>query len=228
MEKKQLVIFTGAGVSAESGIQTFRDSDGLWYGYDFKEVASVAGWKKDKAKVLDFYNKRRRDAESVLPNKCHKMIASLEEHFNVTVITQNVDDLHERAGSTNVLHLHGQLNKMCSSMNKNATLPYDKDINVGDKHPDGSQLRPFIVWFGEDVPNMLAAYAHTATADIFVVIGTSLSVYPAANLVDVIDDDVHSFVLDKSTPEVPENFICIEKTAVQGAEDLYNSLLELK
>lgn len=189
--KKKLVILTGAGISQESGIQTFRDlKGGLWYDYDPMEVASIAGWRKDREKVIDFYNKRRRDLPNVQPNYGHIGLVELEKDFDVTIITQNVDDLHERAGSTNIIHLHGELTKARSCMYDTKDSPLDQiidigynDINIGDKCPTtGSQLRPHIVWFGESVPMIQEAIKIVAEADIFVVIGTSLSVYPAASL----------------------------------------------
>lgn len=195
--KKKLVVFSGAGISAESGIKTFRDSDGMWEEFNVMEVATLSGWKINREKVLSFYNKRKNDLNTVQPNNAHKIIAELEQYYDVTVITQNVDDLHERAGTTNVIHLHGELNKMCSSKNKNLTLPYTEDIKIGDKHEDGSQLRPFIVWFGEPVPLFPLAKDIVETADYFVVIGTSLQVYPAASLLECVNDECKLYYIDK-------------------------------
>jgi NAD-dependent deacetylase len=223
----KIVFFTGAGVSRESGIQTFRDSDGLWEGYDVMEVASTQGWQKDRSKVLKFYNERRGQLDTVEPNLAHKLIAELEKEHQVVVITQNVDDLHERGGSTHVLHLHGELRKMCSSMDKEKTLPYDKDINIGDKHEDGSQLRPYIVWFGESVPLIEDAIEHVGNADAFVVVGSTLEVYPAAGLAQCTKADCKLFYIDpKPTDEYPgiEYFTTIKKVATEGMKDLLDLL----
>ncbi len=227
--KKKLVVLSGAGISAESGIKTFRDIDGLWYGYKVEEVASIDGWRKDRANVLDFYNKRRQDAASVFPNDAHKILAELEKDFDVHIITQNVDDLHERAGSTQVIHLHGELSKMCSSLDKTKPLPFTKDIELGDKHPDGSQLRPFIVWFGEGVPMMEEAYKTLRGCDYFAVIGTSLQVYPAAGLIDFIPESVKKFVIDKSIPELGRyDFIQIERSASEGVKVMTEMILGIE
>jgi NAD-dependent deacetylase len=195
-KKPKLVILSGAGVSAESGIPTFRDAGGLWEGHDIMEVASPQGWRKNPALVLHFYNERRRAAKNVVPNVAHHIIAELEQDFAVQVITQNVDDLHERAGSTHVLHLHGSLFQMRSSVNEHLVLPIEGDIHLGDLCPEGSQLRPNIVWFGEAVPLIVPAAKHCAAADIFVVVGTSLQVYPAAGLIDQVPPEVPKFVVD--------------------------------
>jgi NAD-dependent deacetylase len=227
--KQKLVVFTGAGVSAESGLATFRDSAGLWEGYDPEVVASIEGWRADRKSVLDFYNLRRQHALAAQPNAAHYGLAELETQFDVHILTQNVDDLHERAGSTNVLHLHGELAKMCSSMDKNKTLPYDRDIQLGDKHEDGSQLRPFIVWFGENVPMLDEAIQVARQADIFVVIGTSLQVYPAASLVGYVWDHVPKFLIDKSTPwgvSGIQNLVIIQKPATEGVKELQEKLIE--
>ena len=181
--KKRLVVLTGAGMSKESGIDTFRDADGLWFNYKVEEVAHIDGWRKDKQKVLDFYNKRRAQLDEVHPNSAHIALAELEKDYDVQIITQNVDDLHERAGSTTVIHLHGELVKACSSRDKDLTVPYVGPIKIGDKHEDGSQLRPFIVWFGELVPMLNDAARIVSGADIVAVIGTSMNVYPAASLI---------------------------------------------
>ena len=223
----KIVFLTGAGVSRESGIKTFRDEDGLWEGYSVDEVASIQGWRKDREKVLNFYNERRRQLDTVEPNDAHKLIALLEKDHEVVVITQNVDDLHERAGSTNVLHLHGELRKMCSSNNKELTLPYEKDIQIGDKHEDGSQLRPYIVWFGEDVPKLFDAANIVSEADMLVVVGTSLEVYPAASLVRYSKADCRLFYIDpKPSEDTPgiEYFTTIKKVATEGMEYLVDIL----
>jgi NAD-dependent deacetylase len=225
--RKKIVFLTGAGVSRESGIKTFRDEDGLWEGYSVDEVASIQGWRKDKEKVLKFYNERRSQLDTVEPNEAHKLIVELEKNHEVVVITQNVDDLHERGGSSNVIHLHGELRKMCSSINKSKTLPFDKDIKIGDKHEDGSQLRPYIVWFGEDVPKMFEAVKHVMDADILVVVGTSLEVYPAAGLTEYVKKSCLLYYIDpkpsNNTPSI-ENFITIKKVATEGMVELINML----
>jgi NAD-dependent deacetylase len=223
----KIVFLTGAGVSRESGIKTFRDHDGLWEGHSVMEVASIQGWRNDREKVLKFYNERRSQLDGVEPNDAHKLIASLEKDHEVVVITQNVDDLHERAGSTNVVHLHGELRKMCSSMDKEKTLPYDKDIEIGDKHEDGSQLRPYIVWFGEDVPMMSNAIKEVGSADVLVVVGTSLEVYPAASLTQYSKGDCRLFYIDpKPSEDTPgiEYFTTIKKVATEGMEYLVDIL----
>lgn len=196
-KKKHLVVLSGAGISAESGIKTFRDSGGLWEGHDVMEVASPEGWRRNRGLVQDFYNQRRKQLLECEPNQAHKILAELEKEYKVSIITQNVDDLHERAGSSNVIHLHGELKKAQSTMDP--SLVYDLDhweIKEGDKCERGSQLRPFIVWFGEQVPMMEEAMGIASTADIFVVIGTSLQVYPAAGLVDFVPANCKVFLID--------------------------------
>ncbi|GAA6909688.1 NAD-dependent deacylase [Helicobacter pylori] len=179
---KNLVILSGAGISAESGIKTFRDADGLWEGHDIMEVASPYGWKKNPQKVLDFYNQRRRQLFEVYPNKAHKALAKLEKHYQVNIITQNVDDLHERAGSSCILHLHGELLSVRSEKDPNLVYRWEKDLNLGDLAKDKSQLRPDIVWFGEAVPLLKEAISLVKQAHLLIIIGTSLQVYPAASL----------------------------------------------
>lgn len=225
---KKIVFITGAGVSAESGIPTFRDADGLWHGHRVEEVADIGAWRNKlmRPKMLEFYNQRRRDLDTVNPNEAHNLIAQLEEHYDVVVITQNVDNLHERAGSTNVLHLHGELTKMCSSLNKENILNYSKDIAIGDKHEDGSQLRPYIVWFGEEVPKIQEAVTYIKEADIVVVVGTSLQVYPAAGLLDIVKEGTDVYVIDKVLPAAFDenmyhfNLFNIEKLATEGMKEL--------
>lgn len=226
MAKKHIVILTGAGISAESGLQTFRDSDGLWMGHNIEDVATPRGFAKDPALVLDFYNQRRKNVKAAEPNEAHKGLAALEKDFKVTIITQNIDDLHERGGSTNILHLHGEIFKMHSQHSPHEVLPIDGDINVGDVGKDGSQLRPHIVWFEEPVPMIEIAVEIMRTADIFVLIGTSLQVYPAAGLIDVVDDDVPKYIIDKKIPEVSRfrNIIPLEGTATEAVSRL-SSLL---
>lgn len=199
--KKKLVVLTGAGISAESGIATFRDANGLWEGHDVMDVASPQGWRKNPELVLDFYNQRRKNAHKAQPNQGHKALAELEADFDVRIITQNVDDLHERAGSTSVVHLHGKLFESRSTLDPKLVYTIqDWQLNVGDKCERGSQLRPNIVWFGEPVPMMELAMQETMQADIFMVVGTSLVVYPAAGLVDLVNADVPLFLVDPNLP----------------------------
>ena len=215
---KKLVVLTGAGISAESGIATFRDANGLWEGHDVMEVASPQGWRKNPELVLNFYNQRRKNAYEVQPNPGHITLAELEEYFRVTIITQNVDNLHERAGSTNVIHLHGSLFQSRSTLDEN--LVYDLEsweINLGDKCERGSQLRPNIVWFGEMVPMMEVAVEETQEADLFMVVGTSLVVYPAAGLVHYVPDETPIYVIDQNLPEMasrPNLHLIPEKAGV--------------
>lgn len=201
--KKKLVVLTGAGISAESGIKTFRDSDGLWEGYNVMDVATPEGWRKNPEMVLDFYNQRRRQLHEVQPNLGHQILAELEKDFEVLIITQNVDNLHEKAGSSNVLHLHGELLKARSSINKNYILDWTTDLNFGDVDDKGNQLRPHIVWFGEEVPALEAAIQITEQADIFVVIGTSLQVYPAAGLMEFTSPEIPVFYIDPKPIKIP-------------------------
>ena len=224
--KKKIVFLTGAGISAESGVKTFRDAGGLWEVVDIMEIASPQGWKRNKEQVLKFYNARRAQLDEVVPNPAHTIIGELEKDYDVTVVTQNVDDLHERGGSTKVIHLHGELKKMCSSLNKNLTLPYESEIKIGDKHPDGSQLRPFIVWFGENVPLLSTAQDVIHQADILVVVGTSLQVYPAASLVDYTKRDCQRFYIDLNPGKIDskDDFTVIKKTATEGMDILRGML----
>lgn len=224
---KKIVFLTGAGISAESGVKTFRDSDGLWEGHDVMSVASTDGWKKDKEIVLKFYNQRRRQLDTVEPNIAHTLIAELEKNFDVHVITQNVDDLHERGGSTNVIHLHGELRKACSSRDKNLVVPYTDDLKVGDKHEDGSQLRPFIVWFGEGVPMLMKAAEIVSEADYVIVVGTSLNVYPAAGLIDYVKPGSKLYYIDPK-PNLEYVLVkpeLIEEKATTGVQKIVNILL---
>lgn len=201
-DRKQIVVITGAGISAESGLSTFRDSGGLWEGYDIHEVASIEGWRKDPETVLNFYNLRRKQALKAKPNKAHKALAHLQNYYDVQIITQNVDNLHEKAGSDRVLHLHGELNKAKSSEVDDHVIEIgDRPIKIGDKAADGSQLRPHVVWFGEMVPNLEIAAEMTSKADILIVIGTSLVVYPAAGLIDYVKNGSDKFIIDPSEPE---------------------------
>ncbi len=225
--KKHLVVLTGAGISAESGLKTFRDSDGLWMGYDVYEVASPQGWKKNPELVLDFYNQRRKEVAKALPNEAHKGIAALETNCNVTVITQNIDDLHERAGSKNVIHLHGEIFKMRSESDENTFYEITDDIGFGQKATDGSQLRPHVVWFGEPVPMIEEAAKVMASADIFILAGTSLQVYPAAGLIDLLPAGIPKYIIDNNPPYVPphHNFTVIQRPATEGVEEVKKILL---
>ena len=226
---KKLVVLTGAGISAESGLKTFRDSNGLWEGYNVYEVATPGGFAANPKLVLDFYNYRRRDIAKALPNEAHKGLAELQNYFNVQIITQNIDDLHERADSKNVLHLHGEIFKMRSVKNAIKTYPIFNEIHVGDLAEDGGQLRPHIVWFEEPVPNIGEAANITSAADIFVVIGTSLQVYPAAGLVAYASKYIPKFIVDKKIPQTNiTNLTVIESTACNGIKILKEKLIELK
>ena len=224
--KRKLVVLTGAGISAESGLKTFRDSDGLWEGYDVTQVATPGAWKNDPGMVLDFYNMRRRDVAAASPNAAHRGLAQLEADFDVHIITQNIDDLHERAGSSNVLHLHGEIFKMRSEMNDQLIYEIRNDIRIGDLANDGAQLRPHIVWFEEAVPLIGPASRLVNSADIFVVVGTSLLVYPAAGLIHYADSRIQKFIVDKRIPYTPEifNLRKIEKPATAGIGELISLL----
>lgn len=217
--KKKLVILSGAGISAESGLKTFRDSDGLWEGHDIMEVASPIGWAKNPELVLDFYNKRRAQLLDVHPNKAHQILADLEEQFNVHIITQNVDDLHERAGSSQVLHLHGKLLEVRSVANQNHILEWKTDLLLGDVDKNGHQLRPNIVWFGEDVPAMEEAIDIVETANVVIVVGTSLQVYPAAGLMHYTKNDVPIYYIDPKPAtlyDIPNPVTIIPMSATEG------------
>jgi NAD-dependent deacetylase len=238
MSKLKLVVFTGAGISKESGLHTFRDADGLWNNFKIEEVCTPEALRKDPKKVLDFYNDIRRKVIVAEPNAAHKAIAELEEDYDVTVITQNIDDLHERAGSTNVLHLHGDITKTRSIHESRIFYPYTEDIKVGDLAEDGYQLRPHVVFFGESVPAIAEAKVHTLEADILVIIGTSLEVYPAANVVSYIRQGTPIYAVG---PEVPlasdleanafggnkhkrANYTPIQEPATKGVEILIELL----
>jgi len=193
---KKIVVLTGAGMSAESGISTFRDSNGLWENHDIMEVASPIGWKNNPALVLDFYNKRRAQLREVKPNKGHEILAELEQNFKVQIITQNVDNLHEKAGSSNILHLHGELVKVRGEFSKDESIFCETDIHLGDVNENAEQLRPDIVWFGEQVPAIDLAIPHMQTADVVIIIGTSLQVYPAAGLMHYAKSHVPVYYVD--------------------------------
>ncbi|MGM0589635.1 MAG: SIR2 family NAD-dependent protein deacylase [Bacteroidota bacterium] len=226
---QKVVVLTGAGMSADSGLATFRDSGGLWEGFDIQEVASVTGWEKNPEKVLEFYNKRRAQLYEVEPNEGHKALVQLEEQYDVTIITQNVDNLHERAGSSDVVHLHGELAKARSVKDDSVVIDIgDQPIKLGDKAPDGEQLRPHVVWFGEMVPMMEQAAQIVPQADIFIVIGTSLVVYPAAGLTDLVRSNTDRFVIDPKEPEIREydQWEHYKKTAEEGTPELVRRLLK--
>lgn len=226
---KKIVILTGAGMSVESGLGTFRGGGGLWDEYPVEVVATPEGYAANPELVLEFYNKRRRELLTVEPNEGHRLVASLERDFDVTVVTQNVDDLHERAGSTNVIHLHGELMKACSShapqnLNYVVDLPSpDSDLHLGDCAADGSQLRPFIVWFGEAVPRMSDAVESLRGVDAFIIIGTSLNVYPAAGLLDYVPAGVPVYLIDPNDVHVTRHDVTVIK---QGASQGMRTLLD--
>ena len=227
--KKKLTVLTGAGISAESGLKTFRDSDGLWEEHSVMEVASIEGWHKNPGLVLEFYNQRRRQLADAKPNKAHTILAELEEHFDVQIITQNVDDLHERAGSTKILHLHGELTKVRSV--RDETLVKDigyGSIAMGETGEDGVQLRPGIVWFGEAVPLIGEAERLVRQADIFAVVGSSLVVYPAAGLASVVRPEARAFLIDPKDigMRLPSNFVMIKEVATTGVEKMREILLK--
>lgn len=227
---KKLVVLTGAGISAESGLKTFRDSDGLWEGYDIEEVATATAWKRNPGLVLEFYNMRRKDVAAAKPNAAHYVLAELENDFDVHIVTQNIDDLHERAGSTNILHLHGEIFKMRSEKNELFQYPIYDEIKLGDKAEDGAQLRPHIVWFEEPVPAMQEAIEIVKNAEIFMVVGTSLVVYPAAGLVNYALRPTPKFIVDKKIPYTSAlfNVMAIEKPATEGMKEAARLLKKLK
>lgn len=228
---KQIVVFTGAGVSAESGIKTFRDSDGLWEQYNINDVATPEAWRKNSELVLEFYNARRKQILEAKPNAAHIAIAKLQKHFKVQVITQNIDNLHERAGSKNVLHLHGEITKSRSTANPQLIYPIKgASLNLGDTCKKGSQLRPHIVWFGEEVPEMVNAYKLAAKADLFIVIGTSLNVYPAAGLINYAPPDSLKYLVDPFADLLPsvKNLTLINKPAGIAIPALVDELIGMK
>lgn len=227
-DKKHIVILTGAGISAESGIKTFRDSDGLWENHRIEDVATFEAWQRNRELVLDFYNQRRRQLLECEPNEAHKLLVRLEEKYKVHIITQNVDDLHERAGSTNVLHLHGELLKVRSTLDERLVYDWRRDLKSGDTCEKGAQLRPHIVWFGEQVPMMDVAGKIASKADIFIVVGTSLVVYPAAGLVHYTDFTVPKYVIDPNRPTISgmQNVEYITEKASTGVRLLVDRLME--
>ena len=223
---KKIVVLSGAGVSAESGISTFRDSNGLWENYNVEDVASIDGWYRNPELMIDFYNARRRELEHCQPNDAHKIIAELEQQYEVVVVTQNVDNLHERGGSSHVIHLHGELTKACSERGKRCVedIGY-RDIKYGEKAADGGILRPFIVWFGESVPLLEDAAAHVQTADILIIIGTSLAVYPAAGLLYYAPANAEIYVIDPKQPgSISRRVTYITEKATVGMRQLYDQL----
>ncbi|MGL4584430.1 MAG: SIR2 family NAD-dependent protein deacylase [Flavobacterium sp.] len=225
--QKKLIVLSGAGMSAESGIKTFRDADGLWEGHDVMEVASPEGWKKNKHLVLQFYNDRRRQLLTCLPNEAHILLTSLEDYYDVTIITQNVDDLHERAGSTNVLHLHGELLKVRSEQNEELIYPWKKDLLHNDTNEQGHTLRPHIVWFGEMVPELENAIPLVEEADIIIIIGTSMQVYPAASLISYAKTDAQAYYIDTNPAiinQTPCNLTVIANKASTGLKSIISDL----
>jgi len=226
MEKKKIVVLTGAGVSAESGIKTFRDDNGLWEGHDVMEVASPQGWERNQTLVLDFYNKRRKQLTEVKPNAAHEALVKLEEKFHVEIITQNVDDLHERAGSSNVTHLHGELFKVRSTFDEKLILDWRKDLNEGDFCEHNHQLRPHIVWFGEQVPMLEVAMEKVMEADILIIIGTSMQVYPAAGLMNYAPANIPIYFIDPNPNiQATQRLKIISENASIGVKKLVNELL---
>lgn len=230
--KKRLVVLTGAGMSAESGISTFRDSDGLWEKYRVEDVATPEGFQKDPELVLNFYNQRRRELLNTKPNAGHYGLAALEKNFDVRIITQNIDNLHERAGSTQVIHLHGELMKACSVRDLETTYDLDPahpDIHLGDKDPKGAQLRPFIVWFGEAVPMIEPAIREVEDCDIFVIIGTSLNVYPAAGLLNYVRRGQPIYLIDpKEVRTYRDDIVHLQCGASEGVKRLTEILDKMK
>lgn len=225
-EQKHLVVLTGAGISAESGLKTFRDGDGLWMGHNIEDVATPRAFVKNPQLVLDFYNMRRKDVAAAVPNAAHHALAKLEETYKVTIVTQNIDDLHERAGSTNVLHLHGEIFKMFSIGSPHLIHEIRGDIKLGDWGEDGTQFRPNIVWFEEPVTLIERAAEIMTEADLFILVGTSLQVYPAAGLIDYVPEETPKYIVDKKIPAMNSfiNLNLIEKTATEGMKELLKIL----
>lgn len=224
---KKVVILTGAGISAESGISTFRDSDGLWEHYRVEDVATHEAYERNPELVLRFYNERRRQLYTVEPNEAHRQLVRLEQKYDVQIITQNIDDLHERAGSSHVLHLHGELGKGRSDVNPDLIVEVgNRDINLGDLAPDGTQLRPHIVWFGEAVPNIEPAAELCSQADIFIVVGTSMVVYPAAGLIHYVPRQAECYVVDPKAVSVSRKVEFITDVATRGVKQLVDRLMQ--
>ncbi len=222
---RQIVILTGAGISAESGLKTFRDADGLWEGHDIMEVASPVGWERNMKNVLEFYNQRRKQLLQVSPNEAHKALVKLETKFEVNIITQNIDDLHERAGSSHVLHLHGELLKVRSTFDEDLVLDWKDDVTVGDFCEHNHQLRPHVVWFGEPVPMFPKAVSLIENADMVIIIGTSMQVYPAAALLDFVEPNVPVYFIDPNPSIKPQHITVINKPATIGVPKLVSELL---
>lgn len=223
---KKIVFLTGAGISAESGISTFRDSNGLWENYNVEDVASIEGWDRNPELMIQFYNARRTELEKAQPNQAHILAAELEKHFNVTVVTQNIDNLHERAGSTNIIHLHGELTKACSDRGKRCVQDIGyAPITYGTRTEDGGMMRPFIVWFGEVVPLMEDAVREVEQADIVVIVGTSLNVYPAAGLLYYAKNNAEIYVIDpKDVQPISRRVTFIKEKATVGMKQLFDKL----
>ncbi len=225
---KKVVILTGAGISAESGISTFRDSDGLWENYNVEDVATHDAYLRNPELVLNFYNERRRQLFTVQPNEGHRQLVRLEEKYDVRIITQNIDNLHEQAGSTNVLHLHGELTKARSDRDPNLIVEIgSRDINLGDKAPDGAQLRPHIVWFGEAVPNIEPAAELCEQADYFIVVGTSMNVYPAAGLIHYVPKSSPCFLVDPKAVPISRPITIVQEKAGTGVKKVVDQLMAL-
>lgn len=228
MNKKKVVVLTGAGISAESGISTFRDSDGLWEQYRVEDVATYDAYVRNPELVLNFYNERRRQLFAVKPNDGHRQLVRLEEKYDVHIITQNIDNLHEQAGSTNVLHLHGLLTQARSDRDDNLIIDIgDRDIHLGDKAPDGAQLRPHIVWFGEAVPNIEPAAELCEKADYFVVVGTSMNVYPAAGLIHYVPRTSPCYLVDPKAVPISRPITIFQEKAGTGVKKVVDELLAL-
>lgn len=230
MTKKKIVVLTGAGISAESGLKTFRDSGGLWEGYDIMEVATPEGWKKNPALVLEFYNMRRKQGLEAKPNEGHLSLVKLEEKYDVCIVTQNVDNLHERAGSSKIIHLHGEIYKSRSTLDPRLVYEMNGwELKLGDKCEKGSQLRPHIVWFGEAVPMLDLAIEEVMTADVFMVVGTSLQVYPAASLIDYVGKDVPKYIIDPNLPDVRkgDGLHLIQEVASLGVKRVVDQLMNI-
>ena len=224
---EHIVVLTGAGISEESGISTFRGANGLWEGHDISQVATPEGWEKDPALVLEFYNQRRKQLKTVSPNSAHLDLVSLEKEYTVSIVTQNVDDLHERSGSSSVLHLHGELNKVRSQQNTNDSIPWFEDLNLGQCCSMKKQLRPDIVWFGEEVPALPAAIELVQSADILLIIGTSLQVYPAANLLNYVSDKATTYFIDPNPAYInKKNVTVIAQKATVGMKTFLKKMLE--
>jgi NAD-dependent deacetylase len=225
--KKKVVVLTGAGISAESGISTFRDSDGLWEQYRVEDVATHEAYVRNPELVLNFYNERRRQLFAVKPNEGHRQLVRLEEKYDVHIITQNIDNLHEQAGSTNVLHLHGELTKARSDRDENLIVEIgDRDIHLGDKAPDGAQLRPHIVWFGEAVPNIEPAAELCEKADYFIVVGTSMNVYPAAGLIHYVPRSTPCYLVDPKAVPISRPITIVQEKAGTGVKKVVDELME--